>query len=326
MRKSFSTSFWRRPDPLKTTPFLALLAAAVLSAAPQDQILMADAPVRDVFFLSDGKAIMARWEKHLRTWDVGSGKVISDRTVEPKVFPMDANLFIEIKDKGFQIWDLSADRHSKIINGTFDSAAVSRDHKQMAVGSEKDRTVRLLDLDTGAQRRELPDGLGGAASLAFSPDGATLVSANFDNDVRIWKTRTGELVRKIEDLTGAMFASSFTSNSEELVMGGLDETVYILDGKTFALKRTLKGQGETIAALAISPDGRTLVTGGFDVVTTANPVKLVFWDLASGSITRTARSPHAVSGLAFSPDGKWLAMTAVGGKEIALFSLNATTR
>jgi WD40 repeat protein len=311
---------------VKATPFLALMANAVLAAAPQDRTLQANAPVSSVFFLADGKEIVAMWDKHMRTWDVGSGKVINDRTLEPETIPVDANLLIELKKKGFQIWDLSADRHSKIINGTFESAAISSDHKQIAVGSEKERTVRLLDLETGEQRRVLPDGLGGAATLAFSPDGATLVGGNFDNDVRIWKTRSGELVRKIEDLTGAMFASAFTPNGEELVMGGLDETVYILDGKTYALKRTLKGHGETIAALAISPDGRTLVTGGFDVVTTANPVKLVFWDLASGSITRTARSPHAVSALAFSPDGKWLAMTAVSGKEVALFSLDATAR
>ena len=284
---------------MKITALLAMLAAALLPAAAQDRTLMADAPVRSVFFLPDGKQIIAGWDKHLRIWDAGSGKVISDRTLEPGVMLADPNFLVEIKDKGFQIWDLSADRHSKIINGTVDSGAISSDHKQMAVGSEKDRIVRLLDPATGEQRRVLTDGIGGAASLAFSPDGAILVGANFDNDVRIWKTQSGELVRKIEDLTGAMFASAFTPNGAELVMGGLDETVYILDGKTFAPKRTLKGHGETIAALAISPDGRTLVTGGFDVITEANPVKLLFWDLASGTITKTVRAPHAVSALTF---------------------------
>jgi WD40 repeat protein len=326
MRKLLSTSFWKRHDRLKRILVLALLATAVLSAAPQDRTLLTDAPATSVFFLPGGKEVAASWDRHLRTWDAVSGELIGDRTLEPKVFPVDAKLAIEIKDKGFQLWDLSADRHSKIINGTFESVAISGDRKQMAVGSEGARSVRLLNPETGEQVRVLPDGIGGAASLAFSPDGATLVSANFDNDVRIWKTQSGELVRKIEDLTGAMFASAFTPNGSELVMGGLDETVYILDAKTYALKRTLKGHGETIAALAISPDGRTLVTGGFDVVTVANPVKLVFWDLASAAITKTAHSPHAVSALKFSPDGKWLAMTNEGGKEIALFSLDARAR
>jgi WD40 repeat protein len=81
--------------------------------------------------------------------------------------------------------------------------------------------------------------------------------------------------------------------------------------------RQLKGHGETISALAISPDSKTLVTGGFDVITTQNPVKVVFWDLATGRIRRTARAPHRVMALAFSPDSKWAAMTA-GAKEIAL--------
>src|SRR5258708_39044913 len=105
-------------------------------------------------------------------------------------------------------------------------------------------------------------------------------------------------------------------------MGGLDEKVYILDAKTFALKRTLKGHGEKIRALAISPDGRTLVTGGFDVITVNNPVKLVFWDLAAGTVTRSVRSPRAGTRLAFSPDGKWLAMASSGGQESSLLSLH----
>jgi Tol biopolymer transport system component len=101
-------------------------------------------------------------------------------------------------------------------------------------------------------------------------------------------------------------------------MAGLDETVYIWDAKTFGAPKSMKGHGETISALAISPDGRTLVTGGFDVVTTRNPVKVAFWDMATGKIVRTVKSPHRVVSLAFSPDGKWVAMTS-GEKTIDLW-------
>ncbi len=316
---------------MKNTPILALLAAAALSAAgPPDRTLLTDAAVESIFFLPDGKRMIAACsDRHIRTWDVASGKVVGDRTLPLRGYLLDSNVLAEPGDssqKAVRIWDLGADRQMQTISGSLGYAVISSDRKQLAIASSKERSVRLVNMDTGEQRHVLADGLGGAARVLFSPDGATLVSANYDNDVRIWKTQSGELVRKIEDLTGAMFAAEFTPDGTQLVMGGLDETVYIWDAKTFALNRTLKGQGETIKALAISPDGRTLVTGGFDVITVNNPVKLVFWDLAAGTMTRTVRSPHAVTSLAFSPDGKWLAMAASKGKEISLFSLNPTTR
>ena len=83
-----------------------MLAAALLPALAQDRTLTADAPVRSVFFLPDGKQITAGWDKRMRTWDIGSGKAISDRTLEPGVMLADPNFLIETKDKGFQIWDL----------------------------------------------------------------------------------------------------------------------------------------------------------------------------------------------------------------------------
>ena len=314
---------------MKNTAMLALLAAAALSAADQpDRILRAGATVESIYFLPDGKKMIASCsDKHIRTWDVGSGNATADRTLPLGGYLLNSSVLAEPTDssrKALRMWDLAADREMQTVTGS--RAYISSDRKHLAIASSTDRSVSLLNPATGERRHVLADGLGGPATLLFSPDGATVVSANYDNDVRIWKTQSGELVRKIEDLTGAMFAGEFTPDGKQLVMGGLDETVYIWDAKTFALKRTLKGHGETIKALAISPDGRTLVTGGFDVITVNNPVKLVFWDLAAGTITRSVRSPHAVTRLAFSPDGKWLAMAASGGKEISLYSLNPVAR
>jgi WD40 repeat protein len=221
-----------------------------------------------------------------------------------------------------KIWDLTADRQVQLLNGAPTSAiTLSKDRRFVATSNPKERTVRVWDLATGKEKHSLPDGLGGAAGLTFSPDGETVVSANYDNDIRVWKTQSGELVKKVEDMTGAMFASAFTPDGKQLVMAGLDETVYIWDAKTFALNRKLKGHGETIASLAISPDGRTLVTGGFDVITLKNPVKLSVWDLAAGKIVKTIAAPHRVTRVAFSPDGKWVAFVT-GDKEISLVQVN----
>ncbi|MCX6612052.1 MAG: hypothetical protein NTW74_14510 [Acidobacteria bacterium] len=221
-----------------------------------------------------------------------------------------------------KIWDLSADRQLQLINGAPTSTlALSSDRRFVATSKPEERTVRIWDLASGKEKHTLPDGIGGSAGLTFSPDGETVVSANYDNDIRVWKTQSGELVKKVEDMTGAMFASAFSPDGKQLVMAGLDETVYVWDAKTFALTRKLKGHGETIASMAISPDGRTLVTGGFDVITVKNPVKLSVWDLASGKIVKSISAPHRVARVAFSPDGKWVAFLT-GDAEISLVQVN----
>ena len=42
------------------------------------------------------------WDKHLRTWEAGSGKVISDRTLEPADLLIDANLSSSSRAKDFR--------------------------------------------------------------------------------------------------------------------------------------------------------------------------------------------------------------------------------
>lgn len=300
---------------------LPLFAAALFAAVQTDHTITVPAPVQTIFFTPDSKSLVASCrDTHVHTYDVATGKAIGDAA--QRGYLLSSGVLLQPSDdwKSFKIWDLAKERQRIAISAPVSMASLSNDQKQIAVSLETERSVRLLNAETGEQRRVMPDGVGGAAALVFSPDDSTLVSANYDNDIRIWKTKSGELVRKLENFTGAMFAGAFTPDGTQLVMGGLDETVYILDAKTYELKRSLKGHGETILALAMSPDGRTLVTGGFDVTAAKKPVKLVFWDLAAGKITRTVRAPHAVRRLTFSPDGNWLAMTTSGGREISLIS------
>jgi WD40 repeat protein len=73
-----------------------------------------------------------------------------------------------------------------------------------------------------------------------------------------------------------------------------------------------------ISALSFSPDGRLLIAGGFDETTFRNPVKVQFWDVAAGSVVRTADSPHRVTAAVFSADGSWAA-TATGSKEVQVW-------
>jgi len=287
-----------------------------------DRTLTAAAVPGTLEFSKDSQILSALCRDNtIRTWSVTTGQLTAEKKVPPRSALLAADRWAERTDKAeVRVWDLTANRQLQILNGvTMNRATLSPDGHWLAIADTAARRVELRAMATGQPRHQLTDGIGGTAALRFSPDGSLLVSANYDNDVRIWRTASGELVKKIEDLTGAMFAAEFTPDGQRLIMAGLDETVYILDAKTFKLLQKLGGHGETISALAISPDGKTLVTGGFDVLTEKNPVKVLFWDLASGRILRTVRAPHRVASLAFSPDGAWVAMAA-GENEIQLWA------
>jgi WD40 repeat protein len=287
-----------------------------------DRTLTAAAVPGTLEFAKDGRTLSALCRDNtIRTWAVETGKLTAEKKVPPRSALLAADRWAERVEGGHvRVWDLTADRQLQILNSVaMNRAALSSDGRWMAAADTAGRRVEIREVATGKPLHTLADGIGGTAALRFSPDGGLLVSTNYDNDVRVWKTGSGELVKKIEDLTGAMFAAEFTPDGKQLVMAGLDETVYVWDAKTFALVKKLGGHGETISALAISPDSKTIVTGGFDVLAEKNPVKVVFWDLATGKMLRTVRAPHRVASLAFSPDGKWVAMAA-GENEIGLWA------
>ncbi len=300
-----------------------LFLAALPLAAQADRTIAVDSPPDAVHFSADGKSLVTSCrDRQLRVFDVASGKTLSARKTGAGDLVSANRLIDRDANHAIRIWDLTADRYQQIMDASAGRGrtALSADGKHLAIADAKARQVLLYEVGSPGRSHSLPDGLGGAAELLFSPDGESVVSANYDNDVRVWKTRSGELVRKMEDLTGAMFAGQFTPDGKHLLLAGLDETIYVFDAATFERQRTIKGHGETISALAVSPDGATIVTGGFDVRTTQNPVKVVVWDAATGKPRKVLRAPHAVVSLAFSPDSKLLAMTA-GDNAITLWDL-----
>jgi WD40 repeat protein len=194
--------------------------------------------------------------------------------------------------------------------------AVAPDGRMLAVAEED--VVRLLDLDGGRVVRVLGEpGDGVIDRLAFSPDGALLVSTTRDTDhVRLWEVAGGRLVADLA--AGADPArAAFHPNGRALaVLAGPNTLLHELGGlgeQTFVAL-----QPHAVRAIALSPDGRTLATVQETAVRGRGQVEV--WDLAcrgpKGPGPGRVLGPVSLSSkprLVFDPAGKGLACSTAEG-------------
>jgi WD40 repeat protein len=98
-------------------------------------------------------------------------------------------------------------------------------------------------------------------AIAFSPDGKTLTTGNYDGTTYLWNIASGTHTVITEPATVWGVA---ISKSDVLAIGDKDGSTYLRDLSTGNASATLTDPAtgsQGIGALAFSPDGQTLATG-----------------------------------------------------------------
>ena len=146
-------------------------------------------------------------------------------------------------------------------------------------------------------------------SMAFAPDGKTLITGSF-RELTLWDFEKGTPKTRIGDFADRVCAISYSADGKFFATGGGAPTedgeirVYTADGK---LVTDIKnGHSDTVFGVAFSPDGKLLATCAADKF-----VKVFELPTEPGKPAKFVKSfeghTHHVMGVGWTPDGKKLA-------------------
>nr|VFK14709.1 MAG: WD domain-containing protein, G-beta repeat-containing protein [Candidatus Kentron sp. LFY] len=179
-----------------------------------------------------------------------------------------------------------------------DCLRFSPDGRRLLSGGSHDNTLKLWDVASGEEIRTFRGHSDKVNSVAFSPDGRTVLSGSHDRTLKRWDVASGEEMRTFRGHDQGVSSVAFSPDGRTVLSGSWDNTLKLWDVASGEEMRTFRGHDQGIWSVAFSPDGRMVLSGSGDHI-------LKLWDTGSGRAVRTFRGHSAwVSSVAFSPNGR----------------------
>lgn len=197
-------------------------------------------------------------------------------------------------------------------SGTITGLAFSPDGSVLA-SSSLDGTVRLWDVNVGAELNVLAGHTDRVMDVVFSPDGSRVVSGSWDGSAILWSTANGSQLASYAH-NAEIDHVAFSPDGSRVVTGGRNpDAAGGLDGLAVVWDAA---SGTEIAAIQLygPVSGVALVTNGMLVVATQGKDcslgggGVEVYDVASGSLARTLEGHSEwINALAVSPGGAFFA-------------------
>ncbi|NEP22897.1 hypothetical protein [Moorena sp. SIO3I6] len=157
------------------------------------------------------------------------------------------------------------------------AVAVTPDGTKVISGSS-DHTVKVWDLNTGAEIRTLTGHTSPVNAVAVTPDGTRVISGASDNTVRVWNLATGKEILRFNGHSLPVVAVAVTPDGKEVVSASIAnyDSIKVWDLETGQEELTLKGHRDIVRTVAITCDNR-VISGSDD-----RTIKI--WNLESGKM------------------------------------------
>jgi eukaryotic-like serine/threonine-protein kinase len=272
-------------------------------------------------------------------WDVASRRVLQQFAVKARAlaYSDDGELFVSgDEDGGIIVWKLPEGEQIAAFSqgrNTIESFSLIRNPHRDSEGKQawllaagdSGGLILVWDLSTGQPISRCHGADYNVGAVAFSPDGATLVSAGRTGTTVIWDWANGRNLLSLHS-GGLKSSVAFSHDGKKLATGHYSQLdpalshvrVWELDqGRGIV---TLRGLTGPVQWVLFAPDGRKLAALSQDW-------RLAIWDLPQRRLEAILNAPKGYSAdnaaLAFSSDGRQLA--ACAGREAKLWDVASKT-
>jgi WD40 repeat protein/tRNA A-37 threonylcarbamoyl transferase component Bud32 len=299
--------------------------------------------VSSVAFSPDGTRIVSgggEFDKpgEVKVWDAATGQEKLSwkghtHWVTSVAFSADGTRLASMSgDQTVKVWDAATGQEKLSLKGhkgsvpirSATSVAFSPDGTRIVSGGEgfDAKTgkhwgeVKVWDAAIGQEKLSLKGHNGPVTSVAFSPDGKSIVSGGGypldfkkPGEVKVWDAATGQEKLSLKGHTSYVSSVAFSADSTRIASGSWDKTVKVWDAATGQEKLSLKGHTGLVSDVAFSPDGTRIVSGGEGSGKAGKPLpgEVKVWDAVTGQEQLSLKGHTLrVTNVAFSPDGKRL--------------------
>ncbi|MEH1781335.1 MAG: NACHT domain-containing protein [Nostoc sp.] len=156
--------------------------------------------------------------------------------------------------------------------------------------------------------------LGRVLSIAFSPDGQIVATADANGKIHLWRFVDSKRLSTLEGHTDWVRSIAFSPDGQMLASGSQDLKVKLWDIRTGQCIKTLDQHTDRISSVAFSPNSQMLASSQ------DSTVKL--WNINTGECLQTL-SGHTdrIYCVAFSPNSQMLASSS-GDSTVKLWNIN----